>query len=92
MCPGCERAHEVNIRLKNGASGPLWAWNGSLKLPTISPSILVTYNGPDAGVAGAPPSRCHSYLRDGMIQFLGDSTHSLSGKTAILPELKEEVA
>ena len=31
--------------------------------------------------------RCHSFVRDGQIQFLGDSTHELAGKTVPLPPL-----
>ena len=29
---------------------------------------------------------CHSYITDGNIQFLADSTHSLSGQTVPLPD------
>lgn len=28
---------------------------------------------------------CHSYINDGMIQFLGDCTHALAGKTVPIP-------
>lgn len=31
-------------------------------------------------------SRCHSYVRNGMIEFLGDSTHALAGQTVPLPD------
>lgn len=92
VCPGCELRHGVNVRLKNSASGPLWSWNGSLKAPTLQPSILVTYDGPDASKDGAPPARCHSYVTDGRIQFLGDCTHGKAGQTLDLPELEEEPA
>lgn len=30
---------------------------------------------------------CHSFVTDGMIQFLGDCTHALVGQTVPLPEL-----
>jgi hypothetical protein len=30
---------------------------------------------------------CHSFVKDGFIQFLSDCTHSLAGKTAELPDL-----
>lgn len=30
---------------------------------------------------------CHSYVRDGRIQFLGDCTHALAGQTVDLTEL-----
>jgi uncharacterized protein DUF6527 len=32
---------------------------------------------------------CHSFIRDGQIQFLGDCTHSLAGQTAPIPPWKE---
>lgn len=30
---------------------------------------------------------CHSFIKDGMIQFLTDSTHALAGKTAPLDDV-----
>lgn len=33
------------------------------------------------------PTVCHSFVRDGQIQFLGDCTHALAGKTVPLPPL-----
>jgi len=40
--------------------------------------------------AGRPPSGfscsiCHSFVTDGQIQFLGDCTHKLAGRTVPLP-------
>jgi hypothetical protein len=32
---------------------------------------------------------CHSFIRDGKIQFLGDCTHALAGQTVELPEIEE---
>ena len=85
-CPGCKRGHYVQVKLKNASQGPLWSWNGSLEQPTFSPSILVTYDGPDAGKDGAPQAVCHSFVKDGQIQFLDDCTHELAGKTVPLPD------
>lgn len=34
-----------------------------------------------------PCTRCHSFVRDGRIQFLSDCTHSLAGQTVDLPEI-----
>lgn len=31
---------------------------------------------------------CHSYVRDGLIEFLPDSTHALAGQTVALPEVE----
>lgn len=70
-CPGCEDVHCLN-------SG--WAFNGDVEKPTFSPSVLVTY-GPGEGA-----SKCHSWVENGQIRFLADSTHALAGKTVDLPE------
>ena len=80
FCPGCSSAHVVNT------SAHRWDYNNNPVAPTFSPSILVTYNGRDAGEDGAPPAVCHSFVRDGQIQFLGDCTHTLAGQTVSLPE------
>lgn len=45
---------------------------------------------------GRPPSFkcavCHSFVIDGKIQFLGDSTHALAGQTVDLPDWPAEQA
>lgn len=71
-CPGCECAHFFTT--------DRWTWNGSTTKPTVNPSILVQYDGSDAGVGGAPPKRCHFFLRDGRLEYCGDSTHALAGQ------------
>jgi hypothetical protein len=72
MCPGCNEIHQINTR---------WIFNGDLNSPTVSPSILVTW---DQGIERTY-MRCHSFIRDGRIQFLDDCTHDLKGKTVELP-------
>ena len=79
-CPGCDGAHVVAV------GGGRWSWDGDVDAPTISPSILVTYQGKDAGQDDAPPARCHSFMRAGRIEFLSDSTHALAGQTVPLPD------
>lgn len=37
--------------------------------------------GPDGRLEGAKDVVCHSFIRDGHIQFLSDCTHELAGKT-----------
>jgi hypothetical protein len=76
-CPGCDQSHLVTT--------DRWQWNGSVDRPTVQPSILVTYNGRDAGTDGAPPAVCHSFLTDGQMQFLADCSHALAGQTVALP-------
>lgn len=86
-CPGCDGAHVIYT---GPGSGPRWGYNGDPDAPTFTPSILVSYNGRDAGVDGAPPAVCHSYVTDGRIQFLADSTHALAGQTVDIPPFDEE--
>jgi len=82
-CPGCERTHYI----QHGSDiGPNWDFNGNHEKPTFTPSVLVTYEGADAGRDGAPPAVCHSFVTDGRIQFLGDCTHALTGQTVDLPD------
>jgi len=81
-CPGCESYHTPRVRAgidgdPNGNS--VWTWNGNEEKPTINPSILVWCDNPDI--------RCHSFVRDGNIQFLPDCGHKLKGQTVPLPEI-----
>ena len=87
-CPGCKRGHTVRI-----VGGGAWSWNSDTSRPTLSPSVLVTYSGPDAGEVRdgdrSPPAVCHSFVREGQIEFLSDSTHDLAGQTVPLAPLPE---
>lgn len=90
-CPGCDGPHAVWIE----GPGAVWSWDKDVLRPTFAPSILVSYNGPDAGRdrpggGKAPPARCHSFVRGGQILFCGDSTHALAGQTVPLPEWPKE--
>lgn len=79
-CPGCGFPHPVDVRHPKRS----WTFNGSLTAPTFSPSLLV-YGDHELGVKDPTRPRCHSFIRDGRIQFLGDSTHALAGQTVPLP-------
>ena len=90
--PGCNETHLFWVKsLRNApvwkaagdgrVQGPVWAFNGDVERPTVNPSILVTTRFPDH------TKICHSFIRDGRIQFLSDSTHQLAGKTVELPDL-----
>lgn len=82
FCPGCRSTHCVNLKGWRAH----WSYNNDPDKPTFSPSILVTYDGVDTGDDDALPERCHSFVCDGMIQFLGDCTHDLKGQTVEIPE------
>lgn len=76
-CPGCHMSHALPT------SGPrAWSFNGNLDKPTFRPSILAReYDGDNV------VRICHSFVTDGNIQFLGDCTHELAGKTVEIPEV-----
>lgn len=56
-----------------------WTFSGSLDRPTFRASYLVP--------GGDGRARCHSYVTDGWIEFLPDSTHALAGQKVELDEL-----
>lgn len=79
-CPGCGWTHMLNT----GPGRPRWTFNGDLDRPTLSPSI----NHRQEFTAADRPARvCHSFVEDGRIRFLPDSTHQLAGQTVDLPEI-----
>jgi hypothetical protein len=93
-CPGCKSQHIVPVRWsaeqiqRHGGRGPAWTFNGNLDRPTFGPSLLVRwdYNQEEHGFV--EKNICHSFIRDGQIQFLNDCTHGLAGKTVELDEIK----
>jgi hypothetical protein len=88
-CPGCNCPHAVRFE---GERRPRWEWNGSMDAPTFSPSILVRFsanpNAPE-GSKWRTARVCHSFVREGRIQFLSDCTHALAGQTVPLPDRGE---
>lgn len=91
-CPGCNEPHAV-IHERTDGKSPCWSWNGSVDKPTFSPSILVTTGRRidpnfvwDEDFGPRPPECCHSFVNDGMIQFLTDCDHALAGQTIAIPE------
>ncbi|MRG87016.1 DUF6527 family protein [Salinibacillus xinjiangensis] len=84
-CEGCENCHGINDS---------WSFNGDYDNPTFSPSVLVRGTRPitdgeyDRLISGEKiePEKfvCHSFIRNGEIQYLNDCTHKLAGKTVDL--------
>lgn len=96
-CPGCGVTHSVNATWTfNGDvarptfSPSLLVTNGHF-ISTFKPrdSCWCTYN---AAHPGDPSpfkcNRCHSFVNNGRIQFLTDSTHELAGQTVDLAEFE----
>ena len=71
-CPGCNDVHSIAYEPEG------WTWNGSIEKPTFSPSVLVKKTWGDESV-------CHSFIREGRVEFLSDCTHALAGQTVNLP-------
>jgi len=77
-CPGCDMAHR--FQTNSLVPGRIeWGFNGDLEKPTFTPSYK-TWHGADMAHV------CHSYLRDGVWEFLDDCTHALAGQhVAMVP-------
>lgn len=88
-CPGCERIgsgdtkygglHMIPV-LGNTRTLPRWDWNGDLVKVTLYPSMLTR---------GSGDFICHSFLRDGVWDFLTDSTHQYAGQKVDMRPLPE---
>jgi len=74
LCPGCNTVHVVNV---DTTSRPAWSFNGDLEHPTFYPSLLMNL----AGLV------CHSFVRNGLIAFMGDCSHDLKNKTVELGDI-----
>jgi len=83
LCPGCSQVHFIAVEkeLPNGAQ---WTFDGNIEAPTFGPSIKVTVP-IGARRQNERPLVCHYFLKAGQIEFCGDSTHELAGKTVPLP-------
>nr|WP_314658804.1 DUF6527 family protein [uncultured Pseudomonas sp.] len=77
FCNGCNLPHSLNV---GAGPGPRWGYNGNAEAPTFTPSVLARYR------MGTNEKICHSFVTDGRIQYLADSTHPLSGQTVDLPD------
>lgn len=71
--------HRVVVKAGSKYSGPVWEWNGSMDSPTFSPSLLVQWYDPNRPGTGLN-SVCHSFIKNGRIEFCGDCTHQLKGQ------------
>lgn len=82
-CPGCKYGHGIRSAPPKNPDYPnqaVWTFNGDLEKPTFSPSYLT-------GTKNFTERRCHSYIKDGMIEFLSDCWHPLAGQTVELPDI-----
>lgn len=97
-CPGCNEAHVLNSRWTFTGTEECPTFAPSVLVTTghftsgfkAGDECWCTYAKEHPGEQFYLCSRCHSYVRDGQIQFLGDSSHALSGKTVPLPDWPTE--
>jgi len=79
-CPGCKYGHHVRYK----GPEPVWQVSGVEEdKPTVSPSLLVWQSRPE--------HRCHSFVREGKIQFLDDCHHELKGQTVELTDFDDDM-
>ena len=79
-CPGCKMLHAIHTIHPNTMKA-MWSFNGDLDKPTFSPSLLVRYPQFEK-----PDRICHSFIKDGNIQFLSDCTNDLKDQIVPIPE------
>ncbi len=91
-CPACDKPHGVRV------AGPqAWSFNGDQERPTLGPSVLVHTDGAarltgKTGILVTSPQpgyRCHSFVRDGRIEYCPDCSHAMAGKSVDLPPYPE---
>lgn len=94
-CPACKVFHTLNT---DPQKSPCWGFNGDFEKPTFTPSILEKsghcashYKGDKNDCYFCKENLnlcyvCHSFVQDGMIQFLSDCTHALAGQTVPLED------
>lgn len=78
---------------------PMWSWNGDTERPTLKPSILskgqreLTAEEVARLHAGEelnlPPAVCHTWVTDGVAQYLADCTHEFAGQSLPLNDVED---
>lgn len=74
MCLGCGYTHVFALKEEGGHHN----WNNDYENPTVAPSLVQNF---------VPDKMCHSFIKEGKIQYLTDCTHHLAGQTVELPEI-----
>lgn len=80
-CPGCKTLHQIHT-VRSNPNGPNWSFNGDMLKPTFSPSLFVNRD-----QSNPTQPACHSFIRNGVWQFLNDCTHELAGQNVPMIEV-----
>lgn len=75
-CPACKTIHTFDLKR--------WTFNDNFEEPTFSPSMLANKD-----LKNPKYPKCHSFVRNGKIEFLNDCTHDLAGQTVDLLEIEQ---
>lgn len=97
-CPGCEEHHVINDtwQISGTPDSPTFSPSVLVTSGHYAPGFVpgsdcwCTYNEKHPG----EPSHfickhCHSFVRDGKIEYLSDSTHAFAGTTVEMIDLEE---
>lgn len=105
-CQGCEASHTVHIgsgygprwRWNGSADAPTFEPSVFIRTGHHVPGVKLMPDGRcgfcvSAEEDGHPTlcSVCHTFIRDGRVQFLPDCTHRYAGQTLPLPDLPEHM-
>lgn len=91
MCPGCKNHHTIHTERK-ATNGAIWRFDGNMDHPTFSPSIKCEWTIPpgwDVGDEVPNKTLCHSFIRNGIWEFLNDCTHELAGQKVPMIEVDQ---
>ena len=102
-CPGCREPHMVRVQDGTGPGWgyngdperptftPSVLVTSGHYMPGHDPAkgCYCTNPPPDDDGWGFACARCHSFVTDGRIQFLGDCTHAMAGQTVDLSDWPE---
>ena len=102
-CPGCTVGRMGGMHVLPTVPGhhAMWRFNGDVDKPSFSPSILsrsghyIRGRQEDGCWCDRPHPHfkcgiCHSFVRDGQIEYLSDCTHPLAGQTIALPDIEDD--
>lgn len=86
FCPGCRHTHFFRTEQSSeGPENPTWDFDGDTESPTFHPSLRAQW-----GDIDKPTQCCHSFLKKGVWEFLGDCTHDRANtKVPMIPDLED---
>lgn len=89
-CEGCGYGHEIAVKQKNHSNAS-WTFDGNFAAPTFSPSLHLKVNTPDMQhyQPDVGSTVCHCFINKGMVQYLGDCTHKLKGRTVPMSDIPD---